>query len=373
MSTSDTPFKLKNIYTLELLRSYGLLIKEIWNPFPVKKFTNQVFNDEWPSLELKQRMRHISSQMQSSLPSPYAHATEIVTASAEHLIALHGARMTFEYGFMADFIERFGLDQPDISIPALEQITQWTSAEFAVRPYLLKYPDRMHQQMYDWSFHSSPFVRRLSSEGIRPRLPWGLGVPPLKRDPSPVLRILENLKNDPAETVRRSVANNLNDIAKDHPSLVLKTITGWKGTSEETEWVIKHASRGLLKKGDTKALKLFGFVSAPTGVIIEHFKCGKSVPIDGKLDFSFTIHNQGKKSVKTRLEYTIDFITSTGKNSIKVFQIREKVMEANRSESVKRFQRFSDLTTRKHFPGRHRLAIILNGQEVSSAEFMVKG
>lgn len=372
MSTPELPFKLKNIYTTELVHSYSSLLKEIWNPFPIKTFNKKVFDDQWDNLELKERMRHISSQMQVALPPAYPEAAQIVKESAQQLIAKHGAKMTFEYGFMADFIERFGLEHPDISIPAIEQITQWTSAEFAVRPYLLKYPDRMCDQMYDWTFHSSPFVRRLASEGIRPRLPWGSGVPALKKDPTPVLRILENLKGDPAETVRRSVANNLNDISKDHPALVLKTITAWKGISEETDWVIKHASRGLLKKGDTKALKLFGFGAAPSQVSIEKFKCGKSVTIDGTLDFSFSIYNGSKKPVKTRLEYSIDFITSTGKISKKVFQIREKVMDGDTSEIIKRFQRFSDLTTRKHFPGRHRLAIILNGQEVGSAEFLVK-
>lgn len=369
---SNEPFKLKNIYTRDLIQGYGRIVKKVWPTFQEKNFLKKVFNSEWETLELKQRMRHISSQLFQSLPSGYEHAAHIIVSTVDDLIERHGSKMTFEYGFLADFIERYGLEHPEISIPALEKVTQWTSAEFAVRPFLLRYPDRMYAQMLHWSQHENPYVRRLSSEGIRPRLPWGQGIPVLKKDPSPILPILERLKNDPAETVRRSVANNLNDIAKDHPALVLKTIKSWKGISDDTDWIIKHASRGLLKKGDERALKFFGFDPATSSVVVQNLKCGKSVTIDGKLDFSFELLHQGKKPVKARIEYAIDYLTSTGKKSTKVFQIREKIMKPDTQETIFRFQRFANLTTRKHFPGNHKLSILLNGREVASASFLVR-
>ncbi len=369
---SNVPFKLKNIYTQDLIQGYGRIVKQVWPSFQEKAFSKKVFNHEWEGLELKERMRHISSQINNTFPSGFEPASRIIVQTVDHLIHQHGSKMTFEYGFLADFIERFGLEYPDTSIPALEKITQWTSAEFAVRPFLLRYPDRMYVQMLQWSQHESPYVRRLSSEGFRPRLPWGQGIPILKKDPSPILPILECLKNDPAETVRRSVANNLNDIAKDHPALVLQTIKSWKGISNDTDWIIKHASRGMLKKGDERALKLFGFDPAISTVVVENLKCGKSVAIDDLLNFSFDIMNQGKKPVKARIEYAIDYLTSTGKKSAKVFQIREKIMQPDTQETISRFQRFANLTTRKHFPGHHKLSILLNGKEVASASFQVK-
>jgi 3-methyladenine DNA glycosylase AlkC len=369
---SIEPFKLKNVYTHDLIQGYAQLVKKVWPPFKEKAFLKNVFNHDWEALELKQRMRHVSSQLHHSLPAPYDQATKIVIGTVDRLIEKHGRKMSFAYGFLADFVERFGLEHPDISIPALEKITQWTSAEFAVRPFLLQYPDRMYAQMHRWSMHDDAYVRRLSSEGIRPRLPWGQGIPVLKKDPSPILLILENLKNDPAETVRRSVANNLNDIAKDHPALVLRTLKSWKGTSENTDWIIKHASRGLLKKGNEHALKLFGFDPATTTVRVENLKCGKAVAINEKLNFSFDVTHHGTKSAKVRLEYAVDYITSTGKTSTKVFQIWEKLLQPGITETIRRFQRFADLTTRKHFPGGHRLSILLNGKEVASASFRVR-
>src|SRR5690606_12733236 len=190
--------------------------------FPVQDFLKSVFDKNWIKLELKERTRHISDQLRRHLPQNYKEATQILMETVRRMLAQSGEKMVFEHGFIPDFVERFGTDEPDVSIPAMETITRWTSAEFAVRPFLLKHPERMFAQMLDWSGHESAMVRRLSSEGFRPRLPWGMGVPVLKKDPSPILPVLEKLKNDPAETVRRSVANNLNDISKDHPGLVLQ-------------------------------------------------------------------------------------------------------------------------------------------------------
>jgi 3-methyladenine DNA glycosylase AlkC len=152
------------------------------------------------------------------------------------------------YIFLPDYIEQYGLEDFESSVKAIENVTRFVSCEFAVRPFILKYGGTMMKKMRTWSLHKSYHVRRLSSEGSRPRLPWAISIPELKKDPSPILPILENLKNDPSEWVRRSVANNLNDIAKDHPGLVIELARKWKGISRETDAIIKHGSRTLLKK-----------------------------------------------------------------------------------------------------------------------------
>jgi 3-methyladenine DNA glycosylase AlkC len=229
----------------------------------------------------------------------------------------------------------------------------------------------MYPKMLLWAEHSSPLVRRLASEGFRPRLPWGMGIPALKRDPAPVLPVLEKLKSDPAETVRRSVANNLNDISKDHPALALQLARRWQGKNPDTDWVVRHALRGLLKKGHPAALAMFGFEQGVAGIAIEDLQLPAQVPIGGNLEFSFLVKNAAKQDRQIRLEYAIDYLTGTGKISRKVFKIKELTLGAGAAETVWRHQRFTDFTTRKHYPGAHRLRILVNGKELVERAFSV--
>jgi 3-methyladenine DNA glycosylase AlkC len=330
-----------------------------------------LFDAQWENLELKQRVRRISQVLREVLPAEYPAALEIVVKTTERYLSSQGEKLSFVFTFLPDFVEAHGVDFPDHSIPALETLTRWSSAEFAVRPFLLRYPERMHVQMLAWSQHPSPMVRRLSSEGIRPRLPWGMGVPALKRDPAPILPILENLRNDPAETVRRSVANNLNDIAKDHPDLVLEMASRWLGQSKETDWVVRHACRGLLKKGNAAALAHFGFEQGVEGIEVSDFTVSPTVRIGERLDFSFSIQNTTSTSLQIRLEYGIDYQTLSGKTSVKVFKIRELELKPGQSERIARHQRFQDFTTRKHYAGLHRLRILMNGKMMAEQEFEV--
>lgn len=371
MPTESAPFQLKNIYSEVFLYDVARELTATWPEFPGKTFLQRVFDEQWPKRELKQRTRHIAECMHATLPPEYAQAVDIIVRTVERMIARSGDQLSFIWGIFPDFVEAFGPNEPDISIPALEIITRLSSAEFAVRPFLLRYPERMHAQMLAWAGHSSPMVRRLSSEGIRPRLPWGMGVPALKKDPSPVLPILEQLKNDPAETVRRSVANNLNDISKEHPDLVLDIARRWKGQSVETDWVVRHACRGLLKKGHPEALRLFGFDAALLLVTVEQLTCPAQVNIGERLHFSFMVHNKSDELTSVRLEYAIDYITSTGKISRKVFKISEFAMAPRQVMAFAKNQRFTDFTTRKHYPGRHKIAILVNGIEQQSALFDV--
>lgn len=360
------------MFSRELVARFAADVAAVRSEFPVDHFIRQVIDSSWESLELKQRVRHISMCLRQTLPPDYREALQVLTAVAQGYIDQYGEKMTFEYTFLPDFVEIHGADDPDASLPALEIMTRWSSAEFAVRPFLLRYPERMYAQMRAWSAHPSALVRRLSSEGIRPRLPWGMGVPALKRDPSPILPILEALKNDPAETVRRSVANNLNDISKDHPELVLDIAARWAGVSAETDWIIRHASRGLLKKGNTLALAHFGFQNEVEGIEILHFQHDARVRIGERLDFSFEVRNTSAQSAAIRLEYGIDYQTLSGKTSVKVFKIKEFQLAPGRSEHIVKYQRFQDFTTRKHFAGVHTLRILVNGKALAEGQFEVE-
>ncbi len=365
------PEPLKNIFSRPLIEPFAEEVRAVWPAFSTGAFVDRVFDSDWEPLELKQRIRHISRVLRDHLPPAYPDALDVVVRTAMRYISRHGEKLTFEYIFLPDFVEIHGVEAPEYSIPALETITRWSSAEFAVRPFLVRYPERMYAQMLAWSCHESPMVRRLSSEGIRPRLPWGMGVPALKRDPSPILPILEHLKNDPAETVRRSVANNLNDIAKDHPGLVLGIAGRWLGHSPETDRIVRHACRGLLKKGNAAALAHFGFQQGVDGIEITGLSCPETVAIGRRLDFSFSIKNTSGAPAQIRLEYGIDYRTLSGKTSSKIFKIKETELSAGRMEQIARYQSFQDFTTRKHYPGPHRLRILVNGKAMAEQQFGV--
>jgi 3-methyladenine DNA glycosylase AlkC len=354
-------FQLKNIYNPTFLSEVATAFKTANPAFDTPAFMAAVFDATWPSLELKQRIRHISNALRQHLPQPYPEALATVVTVARQLIA-EGDKMSFEWGILPDFVEAFGTDDPDQSLPALEVITRLASAEFAVRPFLLRYPDRMFAQMIIWADHESPMVRRLASEGFRPRLPWGMGVPVLKRDPTPIITVLEKLKNDPAETVRRSVANNLNDISKEHPALTLRLAKNWYGKTADTDWVVRHAMRGLLKKGHADAMNLFGFETTATEHIsVENLTCTPRVAIGERLYFSFDVVNSGTSEQTLRLDYAIDYLSSTGKTSRKVFIISNIKVDSDQQIHFAKNQRFQDFTTRKHYPGAHRLEILVNG------------
>jgi 3-methyladenine DNA glycosylase AlkC len=367
----NEPFKLKHLYSPELVHDYADRLSKIWAPFQKSKFIEEVLNQKWEHLELKERMRRVSECLRMFLPDAYSDAIEILLKSCRQLLEEHGERMIFAYGFIADFVEQFGLQHVSESIKAIEEITVLTSCEFAVRPFLKKYPEIMYPQMQAWADHKNPLVRRLATEGFRPRLPWGMGIPVLKKDPSHMLPILEKLKNDPAETVRRSVANHLNDISKDHPSLAMEIANRWFGKNKNVDWVVRHACRGLLKAGHPEALFMFGFDPNPKSIVLSNFICDEEVHVGNVLHFSFTVINTGTTHFKTRLEYVVNFLTSTGKVSKKIFFIKEMTIAPGKSHSYTRKQRFLDLTTRKHYPGKHTISLVINGKEMEMRTFQV--
>jgi 3-methyladenine DNA glycosylase AlkC len=360
------PEPLKNIYSKAFIDELTTVLKKVYPALDTNRFTKLVFNKDWPEKELKQRMRHIAEVLRQVLPEKFTEATEILIRCVEELQKTHKGEMSLSFMIFPDFVELYGIDDFENSINAFEKITQLASAEFAVRPFLIKYPERMQKQMLKWSSHPHAMVRRLASEGFRPRLPWAMAVPYLKKDPAIILPVLENLKQDVSETVRRSVANNLNDIAKDHPELVIEIASKWTGLSEETDWLIRHGSRTLLKRGNVNALKHFGLVEVK-GINIYDFKTDKKkIHIGDNLTFSFVL--SVKKEAKLRIEYGIDFVKANGKTSRKIFKLTEGIFEKG-EHPLSRKQSFRDFTTRKHYPGKHSISIIINGKEKETLEF----
>lgn len=365
------PALLKDIFSTSFISKFSDELAMQLPEFNKQQFGKAVFDKGWKDRELKQRMHHVSSVLKKFLPDSFSEATDIICNLIEYYQKEGIKEKVIEYCFLPDYVEQYGVDDYEASVKTIEKLTQFTSCEFAVRPFLIRYQERMLRQMIKWSKHKHEKVRRLSSEGIRPRLPWAMALPVFKKNPEPLLPILENLKNDPSETVRRSVANNLNDISKDNPAFVISLFRKWKNSSAETDGIIKHGSRTLLKKGNRDVLKLF---KQHESLMIElsGFKLLTPVVKTGDyLHFSFAIKTRHTKKQNIRLEYALYFLKANGQHTKKVFKISEKQLQPGETVQFQRKQSFKPITTRKYYPGKHKISIIANGKEFDAKVFVL--
>ena len=362
------PELLKNRYNYESLHELASNIKAVYHSFQVRDFVNDIMDENWDELELKARMRQITVNLGRHLPADYEQALGILDKVAAGYPAGFN---DFALMYFPDFVEVYGQDERhwDLSIAALERHTSSSSSEFAVRPFIINHEERMMSQMAAWARHDNEHVRRLASEGCRPRLPWGQALAGFKKDPSPVLGILDQLKADPSPYVRKSVANNLNDISKNHPGLVAQIARNWYGKNKHTDWIVRHGCRTLLKKGNRKVLDIFGFADAGW-VKVDGFALGAaSVSIGENMTFSFKV--EAEKATKTRLEYGIDYVKANGRRNRKIFQISELSLKKNGNKSYSKTHSFADASTRKHYPGLHSITLIVNGAERGTLDFEV--
>lgn len=360
---------LKNLYSKPFITNLGSEISQHYPNFDKKAFSQSIFDKNWKHKELKQRMRHITVCLHQYLPADYKKAIAILIPTSEKFTG-------FEPMIFQDYVECYGLKDYQTSIPALEHFTKFSSSEFAVRAFILQDEKRMMKQMLDWAKSENHHVRRQASEGTRPRLPWAIALPAFKKYPKPVLRILKTLMYDDSEYVRRSAANNLNDISKDNPDIVLDWAEYWlkrnrsvknAELNKKTNQLIKHACRTLLKQGNSKALLLFGFLQTEH-IEISQFKVQPSVTLGEKLQFSFLLKSQQSQLGKCRIEFSISFVKANGKHTRKVFKISEFDYDENEKQVTKYFS-FKKIKTRKYYSGKHKLAIIINGVEQTAKPF----
>ncbi|TSB47658.1 DNA alkylation repair protein [Alkalicoccobacillus porphyridii] len=353
---------LKEIYNKAYVQKLTSDIKQVYPNFDVQACSKLILQPDWSALELMERKRRITESLYETLPAAYPDALAILIQVAPPYNGLEGI-------VFPDFVQCYGLDYWQESMDALEVLTEYSTAEFAVRPYFVKDTEKMIEQSLQWADSTNEHVRRLASEGSRPRLPWGLSVPAFKQDPAPILPILEKLKKDDSLYVRRSVANSLNDITKTHPDLFIQIANDWFGEHEDTNWIIKHASRSLLKKGDKHVLALFGYENSHTLHIQDFQFKTAAIKIGERVDFSFNL--QAEVDTKLRVEYAIDYVKARGHRTRKVFKLSETAIQANEVKTYARTHAFKDLSTRKHHPGLHQLTLIVNGEEKVSVEFEV--
>ena len=359
------PEVLKNLLSHGLLSTVARDIQSVYSPFQVDTFLKSTMDETWDHLELKERTYKIAANLGACLPADYKTAIGII----DQVVMNYGTWLDGYGWFFPVFVELYGQDEEnwDISIAALERYTPYSSSEMAVRPFIIKHEERMMAQMYAWSKHENELVRRLACEGCRPALPWAPALNSFKKDPTPILPVLEQLKTDPSLHVRKSVANNLNDISKTHPDLVAKMAKEWYGKNELTDWIVKYACRTLLKKGNREVLAIFAFDDVHS-VDIENFALEtSSISIGEEITFSFSMIT--KEATKVRLEYAIDYVKSNRKRNRKIFQISEISLKENVKKSYTKKHSFADVSTRKHYAGVHSITLIVNGLEMGMLDF----
>jgi len=346
--------RLKDIFfTRSSINTFADTIQRFYSDFNKKKFIDVMFDESFKAKEVKEKMRHTTQSLHETLPEFYTEALAILSKAAP---AVKG----FEALAFPDYVALYGMNDWELSLPALVHFTKYYTSELAIRPFLDKDPETEDE---------NPNVRRLASEGCRPRLPWAMALPKFKKDPSPILPVLEKLKNDDSENVRRSVSNNLNDISKDHPGVVLDICERWYGQSKETDKIVKHACRTMLKAGNKRALSIFGY-SGLSSMRVNHLKSSKDIIHIGEtLVFSFDLSIKEKS--KARLEYAVFFVKAKGQLSKKVFKITEKDY-APGTYSISKKHSFADMSTRKHYGGKHHISIIVNGAEMAKISFELK-
>lgn len=353
------------LYQRPLVEDMAAVLGSIEPTFAAGAFLRQVYDDGWDGRVLKERMRHVTTALRDHLPSDYRAALAVLKQAAPRLNR-HG----FLLLSFCDFVEQYGLDDWDASLPALELFTPLMSAEFAVRPFIIKDAPRMMAQMLAWSRHENEHVRRLSSEGCRPRLPWAMALPDFKRDPSPVLPILENLKDDPSEYVRRSVANNLNDIAKDNPDVVIDVLRRWNDkASPERQWIIRRALRTLVKAGHAEALTLLGFDSGAEVSVKNLSLSADSVRFGDSLAFSFEVDSLADRPQNLVVDYVVHFQKANGTLAPKVFKLAQRSIQPGETLRFQRRISFKPITTRVYYPGEHALSLKINGQTFEDKRF----
>lgn len=368
------PEQLKNFFDRSVVERIAAMLRGAHPSFPEQRFLAEA-TDGLGTHELLGRARHIMQAMHRALPSDFEHAAGILLRSlGPGLESAESQGMgVFIYMPHTMYVAEHGLGHFETSLRALYALTQRFTAEFSIRPFLERYPRETLERLHQWAKDPSVHVRRLVSEGTRPRLPWASRLRAFQKDPSPVLALLELLKDDPELYVRRSVANNLNDIGKDHPELLVDTCARWKdGASPERLWIIRHALRSAVKRGDTRALSVLGFRGGGEVEVSASFQ-PKRVRLGESVMMTLSVTNRAKTRQQAVVDFAVHFIKANGSASPKVFKGGKVDLLPGTSCTFEKTISFATMTTRKHYAGTHRVEALVNGRASELGSFTVVG
>ncbi|ASP35679.1 DNA alkylation repair protein [Labrenzia sp. VG12] len=327
-------------------------------------------------LELKERARHIADVLDRHLPDDLYERYTVLEAILHPMTEVAFDRGSDEHGMrgwgmmpLGMVVSDSGLENFEASFALLKEMTKRATAEFDVRPFLDKDQDKALTIMAPWVRDDSVHVRRLVSEGTRPRLPWGLRLKQLVADPSPTLPLLEALKDDPEEYVRRSVANHLNDIAKDHPDLVAEIAARWlKGADKNREKLVRHACRSLIKQGHAATLSAFG-LNPPEIQVDGPAITTDKVDYGSALGFAIKLSSTARKPQDLVLDYLVHFKKANGTLAPKVFKWTKLTLEPGETVSLAREHAIRPITTRVYYGGTQAVSLRINGQDFGFSEF----
>lgn len=314
------------------------------------------------ALGIMQRLRRVATSLHLALPGRYAENVDVLCALAPRIN--HG----FASIAMAEYVALYGQDHFELSMEALRFLTRFGSAEFAIRTFLARDLERTLTVMEGWARDEDEHVRRLASEGSRPRLPWSFQLKALVADPQPVSGILDALKSDPSLYVRKSVANHMNDITKNHPEWVLERLAQWPMDNPQTKWIARHALRTLIKKGDRGALAVIG-AGSRAKVRVENFAVSPAaITLGERIKLGACIASTCDEPQRLVIDYAVHYVKK-GAPSRKVFKLKEVDLDSAGICELSAGQLIRDFTTRKHYAGRHRVELMVNGEVLAESGF----
>jgi len=360
---------LKHYLNERALQRIALVLTAIKPQFAGQLFISQALIGLEP-LELKQRVGHIVSVLAQHLADDFSEAALLLQQLPEHWQA---NTQQGDYGFAAwpliDYVAVYGLQHPDIALQTLKILTPLFTAEFAIRPFLHHHFELTYGYLQTWAQDENHHVRRLASEGCRPRLPWGQRVPYLMKNPDVIIAVLEQLKDDDSDYVRRSVANNLNDISKDYPEKVVNVAQQWLvQTTAHRQAIIKHATRGLVKSGHADALALLGF-SQVVNLQNINFSLNKThINMDETVQLSLSFFLSEPQNLV--IDYALHLPRAHGKKSVKVFKWKTGLLAAGQHQLSQHYS-FKVITTRRYYAGEHDFEVLVNGQPVGRLTTML--
>lgn len=365
MSSTDTAAPaLKEIFNAERLQHIASEMGAVYPAFKAIAFLKHA-QDGLAELSVMQRMARVSESLHAVLPLNYQDSLDVLRELAPRL------NSGFVSMCLPHYVASYGAHAFDTSMDALKYFTTFGSSEFAIRHFLRSDLERSLERMHDWTRDDNHHVRRLASEGSRPRLPWSFRLEAVQANPQLAAGILDRLKADESLYVRKSVANHLNDVTKVHPEWVLDTIESWSLENKHTAWIAKHALRSLIKQGDLRALTVIG-AGAKAEVELLDVKVEPAVVRLGEtIKLSFTVKSRVAHEQRLVIDYAIEYVKANGGVSRKVFKLKTLGLAGFGTEVVRRNQVIKDFTTRKHFAGRHGVQVMVNGEVLGSAAFEV--
>jgi 3-methyladenine DNA glycosylase AlkC len=364
---------LKNSFGPDVAVSVGTMIFTVEPTFDQARYEALAL-DGYEDLELTPRAHRIADALAVTLPADRKQAMIIITGSLGPEI--EEAELTgmesFRYLPFVFFVAEHGLDHFDTALTTQYELTKRFTAEFSIRAYLDRYPDRTLDRLRLWARDDNVHVRRLVSEGTRPRLPWAPRLRRFQQDPAPVIELLDMLKDDPEEYVRRSVANNLNDISKDHPELAAEIAARWWNDDPNTRRLVRHGMRTLIKAGDPRALAVLGY-TADSPVVLNSWSIEPPrVVIGAAVRLTAELDNRSDRTGEALVDFVVHFVKANGRTSPKVFKGGERSLPPGGTSRVTKKISVAQHSTRTHFPGVHRVDVQINGVTYPAGKFEIE-